>query len=122
VPSTLSTVRAHDVRACSPVCFLARGARSARSLGMGAGAWEKPGTMADSGARSDAGSGKSIGLADRITLGPAEAAAVLGVSERTFRSLLPRLPHFREGNVVLIPVAELRRWASDRARGALGRS
>jgi hypothetical protein len=74
--------------------------------------------MADPGARSDAGSGSAIGLADRITLRPAEAAAALGVSERTFRSLLPRLPHFREGNVVLVPVDELRRWASERARGS----
>ena len=57
-----------------------------------------------------------IDLASRLTLRPAEAARVLGVSERTFRALLPRVPHFREGNVVLIPVAELRRWASDRAR------
>jgi hypothetical protein len=57
-----------------------------------------------------------IDLANRITLRPNEAAAVLGVSERTFRTLLPRLPHFREGNVVLIPVDELRCWAGERAR------
>jgi hypothetical protein len=29
--------------------------------------------------------------------------------------MLPHLPHFREGGVVLIPVEGLRRWADERA-------
>jgi excisionase family DNA binding protein len=56
-----------------------------------------------------------IDLGCRITLRPAEAAKALGVSERTLRTMLPHLPHFREGGVVLIPVESLRRWADDRA-------
>lgn len=67
-------------------------------------------------ARTDAAGERDLALADRITLRPAEAAEVLGVSERTLRTFLPRLPHFREGNVVLIPVDELRRWARERAK------
>jgi excisionase family DNA binding protein len=49
-------------------------------------------------------------LADRLALRPREAAAALGLSERTFRSLLPKLPHVRTGGAVLIPVEALRRW------------
>ncbi len=57
-----------------------------------------------------------IDLANRLALRPTEAARVLGVSERTIRTMLPDLPHFRYGNVVLIPVEELRRWAVERSR------
>ncbi len=55
-------------------------------------------------------------LADRIALRPREAAAALGVSERTFRQLLPQLPHVREGGVVLVPVDALKAWVAERAR------
>jgi excisionase family DNA binding protein len=55
-------------------------------------------------------------LSERLSLRPAEAAAALGVSKRTFRQLLPRLPHVREGNVVLVPVDTLRAWLGERAR------
>ena len=57
-----------------------------------------------------------IDLATRITLRPKEAARALGVSEGTLRTLLPDMPHFREGSCVLIPVLELRQWASDRTK------
>lgn len=56
-----------------------------------------------------------IDLANRITLRPAEAARVLGVSERTLRTMLPELPCIREGGAVLLPVDGLRRWAEERA-------
>jgi excisionase family DNA binding protein len=56
-----------------------------------------------------------IDLANRLTLRPAEAATVLGVSDRTLRAMLPALPHFRVGTMVLIPVEGLRQWVSDRA-------
>ena len=49
-------------------------------------------------------------LADRIALRPREAAAALGVCERTFRSLLPELPHVRRGNTLLVPIDALREW------------
>lgn len=49
-------------------------------------------------------------LADRLALRPREAAAALGLSERTFRSLLPRLPHVRLGGAVLVPLDALRKW------------
>jgi hypothetical protein len=59
---------------------------------------------------------ESFDLRSRIALRPAEAAKALGVSDRTLRSMLPHLPHFREGGVVLIPVEGLRRWADERAQ------
>ena len=57
-----------------------------------------------------------VRLADRLALRPREAAAALGLSERAFRGLLPRLPHYRAGNAVLIPVDSLRKWVNDQAR------
>ena len=54
-------------------------------------------------------------LVDRLALRPREAAAALGVSERTFRSMLPRIPHYRECGAVLIPVDVLREWLRERA-------
>jgi excisionase family DNA binding protein len=59
---------------------------------------------------------KPLDLANRLSLRPAEAARCLGVSERTLRSMLSRLPHFREGGNVLIPVAPLQRWLELRAK------
>lgn len=55
-------------------------------------------------------------LSDRLALRPKEAAAAIGVSERTLRSLLPQLPHLREGGVVLVPVEGLRDWLRERSR------
>jgi len=55
-------------------------------------------------------------LDSRLALRPKEAAAALGLSEGTFRSLLPRLPHFRADRAVLIPVDALRRWLEDEAK------
>lgn len=49
-------------------------------------------------------------LSERLALRPREAAAALGVSERTLRQLLPELPTVRRGNIVLVPVAGLREW------------
>jgi len=59
---------------------------------------------------------RRVALSDRLALRPREAAAALGVSERTFRQLLPQLPHVREGGVVLVPVDALRTWLMERAR------
>ena len=59
-----------------------------------------------------------VDLANRVTLRPKEAAAVLGVSDRKLRAMLPRLPHFRDGEIVLIPVDALREWARDKAKAA----
>ena len=56
-----------------------------------------------------------VRLADRLALRPREAAAALGVSERTFRSMLPGIPHYREHGAVLIPVDVLREWLRERA-------
>jgi len=55
-------------------------------------------------------------LAGRLALRPAEAARVLGVSERTLRTLLPRLPHVRLDRCVLLPVDALRRWLDEQAK------
>ena len=57
-----------------------------------------------------------IRLTDRLALRPKEAAAVLGLSERALRALLPSLPHIRVGGAVLIPVEALRRWLDEGAR------
>ena len=58
----------------------------------------------------------AVRLADRLALRPREAAAALGLSERTFRSLLPSVPHLREKGAVLIPTDLLREWLRDRAK------
>ncbi len=63
-----------------------------------------------------ASDGSGCPLTDRLALRPGEAARALGVSERTLRSMLPALPHFREGNVVLIPVDGLRDWLRERCK------
>ncbi len=55
-------------------------------------------------------------LDTRLALRPKEAAAALGLSERAFHSLLPRLPHFRTDRAVLIPVEGLRRWLEEEAK------
>jgi len=54
-----------------------------------------------------------LDLDARIALRPAEAALALGISERTFRDLLPRLPHVKVKGAVLIPLAGLRRWLEE---------
>lgn len=58
----------------------------------------------------------SVRLTDRLALRPREAAAVLGLSERAFRALLPSMPHIRAGGAVLIPVEALRRWLDEQTR------
>lgn len=55
-------------------------------------------------------------LDERVALRPREAAAALGLSERTFRSLLRALPHVRVGGAVLIPVEPLKRWLAEHAQ------
>lgn len=57
-----------------------------------------------------------LDLVNRLSLRPPEAAAVLGVSERTLRVLLPELPHVRRGGVVLVPVDALREWLGREAK------
>jgi excisionase family DNA binding protein len=49
-------------------------------------------------------------LDHRLALRLKEAAAALGVSERTMRELLPTIPHYRCRRVLLIPVRGLREW------------
>ncbi len=58
----------------------------------------------------------SFSLRDRIALRPREAADVLGLSVRGLRQILPRLPHFRVGTAVLVPVDMLREWVREQAR------
>ena len=62
------------------------------------------------------GDGEAVRLADRLALRLPEAAAVLGVSDRTLRSLVPELPHIRRGRVLLFPVESLQAWLRDEAR------
>jgi len=73
---------------------------------------KRPGTP-----RSEEEPGRPVlDLASRLALRPKEAAQVLGISERTFRNLLPELPHVRKGGVLLIPVDLLREWLREQAR------
>jgi excisionase family DNA binding protein len=65
---------------------------------------------------------RPLPLDTRVALRPREAAEALGISERTLRQLLPELPTVRRGNIVLIPVEQLRKWLreeseAERARG-----
>jgi hypothetical protein len=64
---------------------------------------------------------RGVRLADRLALRPQEAAVALGIGERTFRALLPEIPHLREGGVVLIPVDSLRNWLRERAKAEQSR-
>lgn len=52
-------------------------------------------------------------LSTRLTLTVPEAAAVLGISERSLRARLPELPCVRFGTRRLLPVAALRRWIEE---------
>jgi excisionase family DNA binding protein len=54
-----------------------------------------------------------------LALRPRQAAAALGISERTLWAWTKRgeIPHVRLGRMVLYPVAELRTWLSERAEG-----
>jgi len=63
-----------------------------------------------------------LDLRSRLALRPPEAAAALGISERTLREWLPRIPHFREGNVVLIPTEALAKWLDAQAQAREGRT
>lgn len=56
-----------------------------------------------------------LDLQRRLALRPREAAAALGISERTLRELAPQLPSIREGGVRLYPVESLRTWLRERA-------
>ena len=56
----------------------------------------------------------------RIALTRSEAAASLGVSVETFRTIVqPHLRLIRRGRLVLVPVAELERWAHEAAEHTL---
>ena len=59
---------------------------------------------------------KHVTVSERLALRPAEAAAVLGISDRTLRKWMhdDGLPHFRLDGVVCIPVAALRAWMAER--------
>jgi excisionase family DNA binding protein len=57
---------------------------------------------------------------ERVTLTRREAAAALGVSVDHFeRHIQPGLPLIRSGRKVLVPVAELHRWADREAARTL---
>jgi excisionase family DNA binding protein len=62
-----------------------------------------------------------LSFADRLALTVAEAAQVLGVSERHIRNLLPELPHVYLGNRPVIPVDALRKWLDEHAEIQRGR-
>lgn len=52
----------------------------------------------------------------RVALTPPEAAAAIGVGEDFFSAnVRPELKLIRRGRKVLIPVAELERWADENA-------
>ena len=58
---------------------------------------------------------------ERVALTRREAADSLGVSVDHFeRHILPELRVIRSGRLVLVPVAELRRWADRAAALTLG--
>jgi hypothetical protein len=54
-------------------------------------------------------------LVNRVTLGIAEAAVALGVSEAHLRNHLQDVPHFHLGGRVLFPVEGLHEWARRQA-------
>jgi hypothetical protein len=57
----------------------------------------------------------------RVALTPPEAAAALGVGPTFFdEEIRPELCLIRRGRKVLVPVAELERWAAENAERVLG--
>lgn len=62
----------------------------------------------------------------RLALRLGEAAAALGVCERTLWGWTQEpgrgVPHFYEGRILLFPVEGLRRWVEDRAERQLART
>ena len=58
-------------------------------------------------------SDEPLHLADRLALTIAEAAQVLGVSERHLRNLLPELPTVYLGSKPVIPVDALRKYLDE---------
>ena len=71
---------------------------------------------------ADFNSDAPLDLANRLALSPEEAAAALGIGERTLRQILPELPHFYVGRRVLLPVESLRAWAEEQAASEVARS
>jgi hypothetical protein len=65
---------------------------------------------------TDTADNPRVPVRERLAVRQAEAAILLGISERTLRSLTPRLPHVRIGGVLLYPIPDLERWLHDQAR------
>lgn len=62
-----------------------------------------------------------VGSVPRITLGPDDAAAALGLCRRTFDDYVaPRLPVVRVGRRKLYRIAVLERWAEKNEAAPLG--
>lgn len=56
----------------------------------------------------------------RVALTRAEAAASLGISVESFRTVVqPSVRLIRRGRIVLVPVSELERWAMESAEHTL---
>jgi hypothetical protein len=64
--------------------------------------------------RSCKDEGLDINLRSRLALSISEAAAVVGLSENTFRTVLPEIERVTVGRRVLIPVGALERWLAGR--------
>jgi hypothetical protein len=57
---------------------------------------------------------KAMALLDsRLALRPEEAAAAIGVSERSIRKHMAEIPHAYLGRSILIPVDSLRTWLKE---------
>jgi hypothetical protein len=56
-----------------------------------------------------------VDLSTRLALRKSEAAAALGVSDRTFRTLRPHIPTVTVGETELVPVDALREWLTKHA-------
>ena len=63
-----------------------------------------------------------VELSTRLALRPKEAAAALGICERTLRTLQPELPCIRVSGTVLYPVKVLEEWLARRAKAEQGRT
>ncbi len=63
----------------------------------------------------------TLDLQNRLALRVPEAARCLGLSERHLRQILPRVPHFRAGGCVLLPVKALEAWLSTQAKTEAGK-
>jgi hypothetical protein len=77
---------------------------------------DRAGTGSAASGTESSASAPVVPLGERLALRPAEAAAVLGISESALRALAPELPRIVRNRLVLYPTSGLEEWLRREAR------